>query len=286
MTGTVTIGIDVGGTFVRAGIVTRDGRVGAVVKCLTPRNAKGESLIDALARVVDQVSHEGGDRRHTIDAIGLGLPGIIDEENGRLLRSLNIPGVEGYPLADDLSDRVRLPVRLMTDMQAATWAEYTMCEPSPRRFAHLRLGTGVGLCLVTNGRLEQVNLTRTTHHPMLVVDRSTRAIPCPCGLRGCLENIASARALAGVKDCRNHAEALARLRSGCEAANAEARDVMERATNAIVQALRQVVNEHHVDHICLGGGVTMALPHLVDCIIARLEHRDGTAAGKSNAIVQ
>jgi predicted NBD/HSP70 family sugar kinase len=83
----------------------------------------------------------------------------------------------------------------MTDADAATWGEYSACTSRPGAFVHLRVGTGVACGIVVDDRLQPTDADRTTHWKVLVVDDHPDAIACPCGLRGCLETIASGPAL-------------------------------------------------------------------------------------------
>ena len=256
----ILFGVDVGGTNTRVGAVDGAGRLLRKTCLLTPPNADGASLAALIARTIRTIAESSGE---SIDGVGLALPGIVDAKTGRLIRSINLTGVQGYPIADALGDEIGLPVHLLSDIQAASWAEYGALDPKPARFAHLRLGTGAGLCAILNGQLETQDAARKTHHPMLVVDASQTAVECPCGLLGCLEGLVAAPAL--VARMSDHAECqdLRELQTQYDAGHAFAQAIIDSAADALAVALENVTRSYDADVVSLGGGVILALPSLL-----------------------
>lgn len=254
------IGVDVGGTHTRVGAVDGAGRLLRTTRRSTPPSVHGESLVALIARAFRTITESLGE---SIDGVGLALPGLVDAKTGRLIRSVNLTDVEGYPIVDALADEIGSPVHLLTDIQAATWAEYGALDPRPGRFVHLRLGTGAGVCAILNGQLEAQDATRSTHHPSLVVDPAPTAAKCPCGLRGCLEGYAAAPALiAGMSEhagCRDLRELQMHYNGGESLAIA----IIDLAGDALAVALENVIRAYDADVVSVGGGVIMALPSLL-----------------------
>jgi len=266
-----TIGIDVGGTQIRVAAVDPDGRI------LSPRRAptppSGDELFDWIALEIQRIRSES--ECGPASAVGLALPGIVDRERGLLVRSVNLPFLESRPIREELANRIGLPVSLMSDADAATWGEYLACTPEPGAFVHLRLGTGVACGIVVDDRLQSTGIDRRTHWEVLVVDDGPEAAPCPCGLRGCLETIASGPALESRAARMGFAHGLDGLQQAWERNEPGARTIIDSVANATASAIcnlkSQILNGAVV---YLGGGVITALPCLVEQTAIRLRSRD------------
>ena len=235
------IGIDVGGTFTRTAVIDSTGAVCASHRVATRPGVTGAGLRSSIADCIATVLRESGTKRTAISAIGLALPGIIDRERGSLLRSVNLPGLQGCPLRDELAAAVGLPVVLLTDAEAATWAEYSVCPRRPARFVHLRLGTGVACGVVIDGELLRLDEGRTTHLEVLVIDRSAAALSCRCGRRGCLETVACGAALSG--EPVSSAGSFARSAS----------DLADRAVAGLAVAFANLTERFSAEIISVGG---------------------------------
>lgn len=273
------IGVDIGATTTRVALV-RNHR--PVKLSRRPTRAIGISGPEPTAFVrllADQIRSLLGDvescaslrtgpahnpRTH---AIGVALAGLVDRGEGRVIRSVNLPFLDGFPLANSLGEELRNPVRLMTDIDAATWGEFTACWPRRGRFAHLRLGSGVGCGLVLNGELLGLDEPRKTHAPSLIADSGPEAPRCACGLRGCLELFASGRSLAAAATNLGLPATLSGLRSAWSEGQPEARRVASRACaalGAVTDALRQ---KFDLEQLVLGGGVLAAWPELLEVLV-------------------
>ncbi|MFC8530631.1 ROK family glucokinase [Nocardia sp. NPDC057227] len=183
----LTVGIDVGGTNIRASVVDADGEVLDTVTAPTPHSAK--ALDAALARTVRELR-----QRHDIAAVGLAVAGFVDAARARVRFAPHLPW-EDAPVARILTAKLDLPVVLEHDANAAAWAEYRFGAAAGGHNAVLiAIGTGIGAALLVDGELY-----RGTHgiapelgHLQVVPDGR----PCPCGKRGCWERYCSGTALA------------------------------------------------------------------------------------------
>lgn len=260
----ISIGVDVGGTCTRVGAVDDTGHLLRATRLPTPPNTNGASLVAFIARTFRTIAESSESSGDSIDVVGLALPGIVDATTGRLIRSINLPDVEGYPIAIALGDEIGLPVHLLSDIQAATWAEYGALDSRTDRFVHLRLGTGAGLCAILHGQLEAQDAARRTHHPLLVVDAAQTAAECPCGLRGCLEGFVAAPALVARMSDHLDSRDLRELQAHYDTGDAFALAIIDLAADALAVALENVIRAYEADVVSVGGGVIMALPSLLD----------------------
>ncbi|WP_225728676.1 MULTISPECIES: ROK family protein [unclassified Nocardia] len=183
----LTVGIDVGGTNIRASVVDADGEVLDTVQAPTPHSAR--ALEDALDRAVRELC-----RRHPIGAVGLAVAGFINGDRSTVRFAPHLPWKDA-PVARRLTERLELPVILEHDANAAAWAEYRFgAAAGGHNVVLVAIGTGIGAALLIGGQLY-----RGTHgvapelgHLQVVPDGRA----CPCGKRGCWERYCSGTALA------------------------------------------------------------------------------------------
>jgi glucokinase len=140
------IGVDVGGTKILAGTVSRDGSIGRSIEIDTPTDGT-EPFLDALHSVIEQLLPEGG------AAIGIGVPMNIDRRTGIALHAANLP-LRSLDVAEPVRSRFGVPVGLENDGNATALAEWRCGAARGATDAVvLALGTGVGGGLVLDGRL-------------------------------------------------------------------------------------------------------------------------------------
>jgi glucokinase len=272
------IGIDIGGTSIRAAAIDSIGRVLSSRRAPTPRD--GDDFRDWIVHAVHHIREDTANQ--TATAVGLALPGIVDTERGMVIRSVNLPFLEGRLLRDELSKNTGLAVRLMTDADAATWGEYSACAPRPKAFVHLRLGTGVACGIVVEDRLQPTDPDRTTHWKVLVVDDRPEAISCPCGLRGCLEAIASGPVLERQAARIGFDNGLDTLQQAWERNEPTARTIIDTVANATASAICNLKSQiPNGAVVCLGGGVITALPCLLEQTAKHLRSLDDDFARRA-----
>jgi glucokinase len=187
------VGLDVGGSAVKAGRADADGRV--LERRLVPaeEGLSPPARLDALAGIARELA--GPDAwGHT--ALGLAVPGLLDPEAGRVERSPNLPWLDGLPLRDGLAERLGVEpaaVQLVNDASAAAAGERWQGAARDATDALvLTLGTGIGGGLLLGGAVELGPSGQAGEVGHLCVDPA--GPPCGCGRRGCLETLASASA--------------------------------------------------------------------------------------------
>jgi glucokinase len=184
---TFTIGVDVGGTKVLAGVVDPAGKVLAETRRHTPAH----DVSGTLATIIEVIRELAVGRE--IEAVGIGAAGWIDERRSTVLFAPNLAWKD-EPLRDKVAAEVGLPVVVENDANVAGWAEYRFgAAEAADSSILLTVGTGIGGAVVLGGMLVR------GAHGIAAEFGHTLAVPgghlCGCGRRGCLEQYASGRAL-------------------------------------------------------------------------------------------
>jgi glucokinase len=184
---TLTIGVDIGGTKVAAGVVDADGTVLAQTRRPTP-STDVDAVEDVIAACVEELRRE-----HEVSAVGIGAAGFIDHERGVVLVAPNLAWRD-EPLRDDVGRRVGLPVCVDNDANAAAWAEYRFgAGRGEKHLMVVTVGTGIGGGIVLDGRLYHGRWGIAAEYGHMQVSQSGRR--CGCGQHGCWEQYCSGRAL-------------------------------------------------------------------------------------------
>jgi glucokinase len=185
----LTIGIDVGGTKVAAGVVDEQGKVLARTRRATPPSARPDDVEDVIAECVSEL-RVGRD----VEAVGIGAAGFIDADRARVLVSPNLPSWRDEPLRDAVASRIGLPVVVENDANAAAWAEHRFGagrgEPD---LVVVTVGTGIGGGIVLDGKLYRGRFGIGAEFGHQQVEAGGRR--CGCGQSGCWEQYCSGRAL-------------------------------------------------------------------------------------------
>lgn len=282
------IGIDIGGTHTRLALVDEGGRLLNAARFATPRHADPGEFVDqlsvnVLALMAEEKPGQG------LAGVGLAVPGILDDARGAIVRAINLSFLEGFPLRDRLAESTGLAVRLMSDADAATWGEYRALGAASdhvQAFIHLRIGTGIGLGLVREGRLQVIEWPRVGHLGVLIVDESPSALPCRCGKRGCLDTLASGVALTEQVRALGLGADLAALEAAVQRGEPAAQRLLNQTSEAVQKALRRIADQLSPETIVIGGGVIAVLPSLVRALaVLPTSKTDGELRGPMSPIV-
>jgi len=184
----VYIGIDVGGTNLRAGAVDEAGSLLAV-KQIPIRYEGAEPFAELLACLAKEAAEAVGCRVIDIKSVGIGIPGAV--RGGEVLYTSNLP-MRNVPLEGLFRKHLDVPVILENDANCAALGEWLQGSGRGcRNFGVITLGTGIGGGFVVNGQLLTGGTAGEVGH--MVVERNGAA--CECGRRGCWESYASATGL-------------------------------------------------------------------------------------------
>jgi len=258
------IGIDVGGTNLKAGLVDETGKIVKVER--VPLDFQGpEAFARTLAELAGKVYREG------VQWVGVGLPGAVD--GGDVRFTTNIP-MENVPLAKLFRQHLDLPLLLGNDADCAAVGEF-FCGAGrgTRDFAVVTLGTGVGAGLIVGGRLRGGAASSEAGHIVICQDGE----PCNCGRRGCWERYASAtgliqqtkRAMEAHPESLLHELAAERGVEGrtafqaAEAGDETALAVCRGYVNYLASGLTSLINILRPEVAAIGGGVAAAPERLL-----------------------
>lgn len=184
------VGLDVGGTNLRAGLVDEAGRLLAVRKIPLGEFQGAEPFAQTLASLAAQAARDGGENPEKLEYVGMGIPGAAAK--GEVLYTCNIP-MKNVPLARLFRRYLDVPVLLENDANCAAVGEYFCgAGQGTKNFAVVTLGTGIGGGFILDGKLYSAGgMAGEVGH--MVVEKG--GAPCACGRRGCWEAYASATGL-------------------------------------------------------------------------------------------
>lgn len=187
----VYIGIDIGGTSIKSGVVNHQGEVITKHAVTTPKN-DNEAFLEALYESVTKVMAEAKITASDIKAIGIGNPGVVDRERGILLEAHNI-GFENVPARQYLREHIAdVPVLVENDANCAALGEFYRAQNS-KNFVFVTLGTGIGGGIIINGKLFTGANGAAGELGHIVTHIDGRQ--CSCGRKGCWEAYASVTGL-------------------------------------------------------------------------------------------
>jgi glucokinase len=190
------VGVDVGGTNIKLGVVDDEGRPMSWTSIATDAERGPRDAVGRTSKAIEQVVAEAGLEKQKIARVGLGSPGTMDVAQGILLEPGNLPGWWHFPLRDALSQACGLPVTFANDARSAAYGEYWV--GSGRVFHSMilfTLGTGVGGGIVIGDLLVEGEHSAGSELGHLLIDYHDEARECSCGKRGHLEAYAAAPAV-------------------------------------------------------------------------------------------
>ncbi len=284
MSARFTIGLDLGGTNIKAGLADAAGRLVRKRSIPTQGSQGYRHVLERLAQAARELAAEHNASDGEIGAIGLGSPGPLSIETGVVHGAPNLPGWENVPVRDDLSRLARLPVVLDNDANLYALGEHTGgAGRGLRDLVMLTLGTGIGGGVILDGKLYRGRFGNAGEIGHVIATPGGRE--CPCGQRGCLERYASASAVRERFEealQRGEPSVLRPVRHDGEPI--DARDVADAAArgDALAQRVWSDACEHlatacvnlqhllNVECVILGGGMSASGAALLDPVRARV----------------
>lgn len=268
--GQVVIGVDLGGTNLRAALLSSEGDI--LDKRKEATNAS-DGWKKVIARLVDNITRQreaAAQRGLDVTAIGVGAPGVIRMDKGIVVKSPNFPDWNNLPLRDELEKALRIPVVIENDANAAALGEqWRGAGRGIHSMILLTLGTGVGGAIVLNDIIWHGadGMAGEIGHMTLVPDGR----PCSCGNTGCLEMYASARGIV-----QSYYEELAKAAPQASAVlkevtsekvyqaaregDAIAQRVMKAMGSMLGIGVANLINIFNPHMVVIGGGVKDAWP--------------------------
>lgn len=273
------IGIDVGGTNLRLGVVEYDAsnpnsqpklieemRFSADFSnlCKSHQHAPEQAwskILTTTSSAIEAVRAQ----YPKVTAVGVGFPGFIDPNTQKIAQSPNLPGLNNVDLSTDLSRMIQLPVITENDALAAAYGEFAVRANQTKHLIYLGLGTGVGGGLILNGQpfQGQHGVAMEVGHITVKPSVDVKARLCGCGNYGCMEQYASASGVAiSYFEATLNAEGVGQHCTAHEIANRayqgdkNATDAYALAGTALAQALAHILKVIDVSDVVIGGGMS------------------------------
>jgi glucokinase len=270
-----TIGVDLGGTNLRAAAVDRAGKMLEKMAESTSPEKGREVVLGDMTGLVNKVrAHRSGD---TLAGIGIGVPGFIRLKEGLITNSNNLACLENFPIRDEIERRLGTRVILENDANAAALGEKWMgAGREVDDLVLLTLGTGIGGGIIAGGRVLHGYLGMAGELGHLTVVPNGN--PCGCGNRGCLEKHASANAISAMAGLLHLGDNLTpkQVFDLATAGDARAKRIFEIMGEMLGIALAMLANTFNYPLYLLSGGILPAWDFFAPTMLAVTKERSFT----------
>jgi predicted NBD/HSP70 family sugar kinase len=277
-------GVDVGGS--KIAVLVADAGLRPVARLVAPM-APGDAR-DGVRRIVaalDEALAAAGHSRGELAAVGTGVPGRVDPEAGTVTLAVNL-GWHALPLRDELEGTLGVPVAVENDVRAAAAGLHARGQAAGvDNLAYLAIGTGISAGVVLDGRLYRGPRGLAGEIGHIVLEPNGPA--CRCGLDGCLEALASGRAIAEAAALRIEQDPGSSIESpvsaesvyrAAAAGDPVATRLAERTGRYVARAIHALVMTYDVPRVVLGGGVTRAGAAFLDPVTRGLDELRAASA--------
>ena len=260
-------GIDLGGTFVKCGIVSEEGELLIKDKMPTQRGRSFAEIAGDMARLAGALAEKAG---VSLSGAGVGSPGVVDSKNGAIVYSCNL-NWRNAALAEEMESVLGVPVCVTNDANAAALGEqFIGAGKGFRNVVFVTLGTGVGGGIVIDGKLFEGFRSAGAEIGHTVIRMNGER--CGCGRKGCFEAYASATALIRQtrramekhpesemwKLCGGDPEKVDGRTSfdGMRAGDRTAKTVLKNYIGYLSEGVTNLCNEFRPEAVLLGGGIS------------------------------
>jgi len=276
------IGIDLGGTSIKAGVVSEDGQILHQDSCPTKAERHWSEVIKDIAGLSLKVLADSGHTLDEVKAVGMGVPGICVD--GVIPFCTNL-GWHEVPIEAEMRKYIDKPLFVDNDANVAGLAESVSgASAGAKDSVFLTIGTGLGGGVILGGKVQTGahGVGGELGHLTFVADGEM----CTCGKRGCLERYCSATAMIrmGVEAMQSHPESRlytdtdgdpSRMTAkvivdAAKAGDAAGKAVFDKYIHYLAQAVNTIISFIDPEVIVLGGGVSAAGPFLLDAVLAAL----------------
>lgn len=282
-----TVGIDVGGTNVKFGLVNPAGKIISRSRLSTQGFKKRADLLNALAGAVEDLIQSNQLNRSKIQGIGIGLPGLIDPVNGIVKELPNIAGWKNVPLVKLFKKKLNLTTKIGNDVNLITLAEWKYgAGKGCRHMICMTLGTGVGAGLILDNHLYLGGgfmAGELGHMPL-----NEKGPLCNCGGFACFERYVGNKQLLhkASKIFKRKDITLPEIKSMAKKGNKKALKFWDDAGAQIGNGLIGAVNLLNPQMIIVGGGVSNDFFLMSKAVKRVIQARAMSVPGKMVKIVQ
>ena len=273
--GQYSIGVDLGGTNLRAAAISSSGDVIAKISGAAHLSQGRAAVLEDMVDSIKKLRSECG--THDLMGVGIGVPGFIIIEKGIIVGSNNLPDFEGVPIRDEIEKLLGARVVLENDANAAAVGEKWMgAGKGVNDLVLLTLGTGIGGGIISGGKLIRgfVGMGGELGHITVVPNGN----PCGCGNRGCLEKHASATAISAMARLTQlgHDLSAAQVYDLAVGGNEKAKAIFEAMGEYLGIALAMLVNTFNFPLYLLSGGPLPAWDYFAPTMFAEVKRRSFT----------
>jgi glucokinase len=273
-----TIGVDLGGTNLRAAAIDRTGKLLDKISGTTNFTEGREAVLNDIVAAIQKTREKHG--AGGLAGIGVGVPGFIRIKEGFVTGSNNLPYLENFPVRDEISRRLGTVVILENDANAAALGEkWIGAGRDVDDLVLLTLGTGIGGGIISGGRVLRgfVGMAGELGHITVVPNGN----PCGCGNQGCLEKHASATAVTAMARLMQLGEELSSkqvydVAKRSDEKGEKARTVWRIMGESLGVALATLVNTFNFPLYLLSGGMLPAWEYFAPHMMRTLEQRSFT----------
>lgn len=260
----VVIGVDIGGAYIKAGRVDKQGRILSVCKLNTEAEKGRKAVIGNILNAIEKAGGNSKEISKEVTGIGVAIAGLVDRTSGIAIRTPNLP-LSNVKLAEIIIKRFSKKVKIENDANCFALAESKigaaknkgyLNKSKPKYVLCLTLGTGVGSAFLINGKLYtgKGNALELGHTVI-----NFNGPKCRCNNAGCVEEYISARGLLRLaKENGINAEDTLELYNMAKAENKKAKVVFEKYGMLIGLVLANFVNAFDPDIIIIGGKLSNA----------------------------
>lgn len=279
------VGIDIGGTTVKLGILHTTGEMICKWEIPTDTSNEGKSIIQHVAESVENQLREWNIEKEHIIGIGVGAPGFINPSQGFVDEAVNI-GWKNVDLTHQFQSILGLPVFLNNDANTAVLGENWLGSgDQEKNVLAVTLGTGVGGGIISNGEI--LNGVNGTAGEIGHITIDPNGLPCNCGRNGCLETIASATGMVNqaIELIDSHPESLLskyyqthKKMTAKDIFDLEkqgdtlAKEIIVHTTDVLGKTLANIALVLNPSKILIGGGVSKAGDQLLTRLKQSFKH--------------
>lgn len=245
----IRVGLDVGGTKIDAVAVDPSGDI--IGRLRRPTGWGDDAVVESIVTSVTALAAEAGFSTTDIGSVGIGIPGLVDADSGRVDHAVNL-GVESLDLAGRAEQALGVPFRVENDVKAAALGAAVLSGVAGS-MAYLNLGTGVAAGIVIDGRIWRGSRGTAGEVGHLSVDPRGRL--CGCGQHGCIETFCGGGALAKAWG-RPGALPIRDIFDAADAADPLALSLRDDLHQGAAAAVRVLVLSADVETVVIGGGLT------------------------------
>lgn len=263
------VGIDLGGTTIKAGIVNEKGEIIKQKAIPTGAERSCREVVLDMADLVLEIVKDAGISMNEVQSVGIGSPGSINPVEGKVMYAANFADFRNVPMVDIMREKIDVPVYLDNDANVAALGEsiYGAGEGSKNSIA-ITLGTGLGGGIIIDGKIFSGAFFGGGEmgHQVIVAD----GVPCNCGRKGCWESYSAATALIRMGREKAAADAASVMNTyhdgdtsklnakdvfdAADAGDAAAKAAIQEYSHYLAVGLANTINVFQPEYLIVGGG--------------------------------